>query len=248
MEQVKESARVLKNYADNKHLLGISLVRVDSLGAIDRVLRVDPRAYITIDNDSIKVDLSFLTISDADEDAVDDLVIPLEEKDFWEYYTTTDKFRSGTMDLSSLPAFKYKKSIDKKTIYTLLYKIDLGDSGQYTLALNYSDERYLHGLSMFTDTLYPMSTIKALLPYIINNGLGELPIFSTYVSKLSQMNLYPYGFADMVYISDDVLVINSVGGRIGLDIKNAHGIIHITDTGYALTIHLRDESTLNIFM
>lgn len=248
MEQLKEPSRVLKNYSDNKYLVGVSFVRVDSLGAIDRVLKVDPRVNVTIEDSSTKLDLSFMTISDADEDSVDDLIVPLEEHDMWQYYVTDDKFRSGTLDVSSREAFKYKKTIDKKTIYSLMYKIDLGESGQYTLSLNYTEQRYLHGMSMFTNTVYSMSTINALLPYIVHNGLGELPIFSTYTSSISQMNLYPYGFADMVYISDEVLVINSVGGRIGLDIKGAHGIIKITDTGYVLDITLRDDSVLSIYM
>lgn len=248
MEQVKEPARVLKNYSDNKYLLGVSFARVDSLGAIDRILKVDPRIIVSIDDSKIDLNMSFLTVSDADNDTVDDLITSLEEDDRWEYYTTTDRFRSGTLNVSGFDTFRYKKSIDKKSIYTLLFRVDLGDSGKYTLALNYSDTRYLHGLSMFSDTKYSMSTLNQLLPYIIHNGLGELPIFSTYITDIAQINLYPYGFVDMISISNNILIINSVGGRIGVDVKGAHGIIKATDTGYVLTITMKDNSVLNIYM
>lgn len=250
MDKIKRPKEVIKNYAEDKFFMGASFIRVDELGVIDRVYRVDPRVKINVDDDSIKLDMSFLTLSDADKDSVEDLVFVMSHYNKWEDYEDGISYLSGTLDITGVEFGKSSRVIAKHNIYEIEGLIELGDGSKYMITLFFTDDTYLHGMSMFCEEEYNLSTLNKLVPYITHNSFGEMPVLAIYKSELVQANIYPYGFSDMIYVNPEtkVWLLNSVAGRIGVDMDKAKGTIHITDKGYRLDIVLKDNSELTIYM
>lgn len=235
---------------DGEYLVGVSLASVSKEGIPDRIFLTSPHSVITTDTDRVVAQLEFNT-PDADVRAdVENVLDLLTTAGLWLTISDTPEAIQGEVYMSQEATLK-RVAVAEVRLTQLTYKLPLTEDGQvsYAVTFTYAPERPLHGLSLFAKRPLTLSRMEKLIPFIVGNHLGEVPVLVRYTTKNAIMHLTPNGLSDMIYIGDNhVWLISTADGRIGLDMERAKGEITITNSGYLLSIALKDHTLLEIFM
>lgn len=234
---------------EDLHLVGTSLASATK-GIPDRVFLTSPRTVITYDEDRTVAQLELNTPDYDVRSDVENLLDLLMTAGVWLTIEDSPEALLGEVYLPK-EAELTRKVVVGVPIVQVTYTIPLTENGDvsYTLTFTYAAERPLHGLSLFTKKRLTLLQMEKLLPYILRNDLGETPVLVRYTAKNALIHLTPNGLTDMIYVGNNhVWLISTADGRMGLDMERAKGEITITNSGYVLTVTLKDKTTLEVFM
>jgi len=237
-----------KNAVNNYHLVGISLKSLNNLGLADRAFNLGSDTEVTFDKDRTLVRLGFTTYDNVERDDADNIISLLGSVGLWN--NIDEDYLVGEVILKDNNPDYEKITIKGRSVYQYSFKINLDEDGKvsYLLTLTFTEKRYLHGLSLFSDLNLTRANLDKLIPLVINNAFGEVPTLFRYKAKGVLMNLTPNGLTDTIYVSpSNVWLINTTTGRVGIDTEGAKGNITITNTGYVISITLKNKGTLEIF-
>lgn len=248
---------VLKNIIENKEkfLTGVYLRVLDDLDyTLSPTYRVDSRVGIDIlENNDYVLDLSILALDNIEMDRADVFTKMLRGSNVWVDSTEESASISGRLTLEN-PKIKHStitissEKIHQYTLNSVLTDLE-GNSVNFEVVLTFLDKEYLHGLSVFNEKSLTPSNLKKLVPLISTNSFGELPILASYDGNYVRQNIKPYGYSDMLSVSENnILIVHGYDGRIGVDLTGSHTEVSITNSGYIMNIELKDKTHLFVYM
>lgn len=248
---------VLKNIIENKEkfLTGVYLRVLDDLDyTLSPTYRVDSRVGISVlDNNDYVLDLDILALDNIEMDRADVFTKMLRGSNVWVDNTDDSNIVSGRLTIEK-PKIKHSvitiltKKIHQYTLNSVLTDLE-NNEVNFEVTLTFLDKEYLHGLSVFNDKVLTPSNLKKLVPLLSTNAFGELPILASYDGKYVRQNIKPYGYSDMISISENnILIVHGYDGRIGVDLTGSHTTISITNSGYIMNIELKDKTHLFVYM
>lgn len=237
-----------KKSVDNYHLVGLSLKSLNNIGLADRAFNLGSDTEVTFDKGRTLVRLGFTTYDNVAKDDAENIISLLKGADLWN--DISEDYLIGEVILLDKDPDYEKVTIKGRSIYQYSFKINLDDDGTvaYLLTLTFTEKRYLHGLSLFNGVDLTRTNLDKLIPLVINNAFGEVPTLFRYKARGVVMNLTPSGLTDTVYVTpSNVWLINTTTSRVGIDTEGARGKVTITNTGYVISITLKNKGTLEIF-
>lgn len=248
---------VLKDIIEKKEkfLTGVYLRVLDDLDyTLSPTYRVDSRVGIEVlDNKDYVFDLSILALDNIEMDRVDVFTKMLRGSNVWVDNDGSASGISGRLTVES-PKIKHStvtiagEKIHQYTLMSVLTDLE-GNKVNFEVILTFLDKEYLHGLSVFNDKKLTPSHVKKLVPLISTNSFGELPILASYDGKYVRQNIKPYGYSDMLSVSENnILIVHGYDGRIGVDLTGSHTEVSITNSGYIMNIELKDKTHLFVYM
>ena len=239
----------IKKSVEKEHLIGISLRSLNNIGISDRAFNFSNDSEITFDKDRTLVRLGFNSTDADSRDDAENIIDLLRASDQWN--DMDESLLIGEIVLTDKSPIKRTVTIQGKVIHQYDFKVYLNEikSVAYLLTLTFSPVRYLHGLSMFHGVSLTKNSLVKLIPLLVNNAFGEIPVMFRYQNKGVLLNLVPDGLTDMVYTNKEsgVWLFNTTTSRLGLDMEGSRGTITITENGYVLSIALKNKGTLEIF-
>ncbi len=248
----------LKDVINKKFLTGVYIRVVDDNDiTLSPTYRIGSRVGIDIINHDKEtdyvLDINILSTDKIERDRVEALTSMLLGSGVWVDTLSDDETITGRLTVENPTVTMNKLTISGNVItqYHLLTTLtDLEENtAKFEVVMSFIDKEYLHGLSVFHDKILTTNNIKKLVKLIATNTFGELPIIASYDGKYVRTNIKPYGYGDMLSVSDNnILIVHGYEGRIGVDITNSHTTIEITNSGYIMDIELKDKTHLYVYM
>lgn len=248
----------LKESIEEKFLTGVYIRVVDDNDiTLSPTFRINSRVGIeTIKKDIGSDYVLSVGISYTDKierDRLEALTSMLLGAGVWVDTDSDDGLISGKLTVES-PSIKTTHitvsgvKITQHTLTTTLVDLE-ENTAEFEVKMTFVDKEYLHGLSVFHDKVITPSNLKKLSKLISTNSFGELPMIASFDGKFVRTNIKPYGYGDMLNVSDNnVLIVHGYDGRIGVDISSSHTSIEITNSGYIMDIELKDKTHLYVYM
>ena len=248
----------LKDAINNKFLTGVYLRVVDNNDiTLSPTYRVGSRVGVEIINHDnttdYALDINILSTDKIERDRVESLTSMLLGAGVWVDTLSDDETLTGRLTVENPKIVRKQITISGNVIthYHMTTKlVDFEENtAEFEVVMSFIDKEYLHGFSVFHDQVLTAHNIKKLVKLISTNSFGELPMLASYDGKYVRTNIKPYGYGDMLSISDNnVLIVHGYEGRIGVDISDSHTTIEITNSGYIMDIELKDKTHLYVYM